>query len=225
MAKELPYFRFIVQEWQNGDISIESYELKGLFIDICGFYWLRDCSIDIAMLKKRFRDAKELIQQLIDIGILKQSNDDQINIEFLDEQYDLLSENRKKRQLAGQKGGLSKSSNAKAMLQQNSSYKDNNKDNNNKAFVVDANLNEKEYRLYFFNLIKDNYEKSRDELFLKCKIDLSRRNEIWEKFIKNSILNVPLIENEKHAWNTFKKYITDNQNEYKIKHSDFKGFD
>jgi hypothetical protein len=97
--------------------------------------------------------------------------------------------------------------------------------NNNKAFVADANLNEKEYRLYFFNLIKDNYEKSRDELFLKCKIDLSRRNEIWEKFIKNSILNVPLIENEKHAWNTFKKYITDNQNEYKIKHSDFKGFD
>jgi hypothetical protein len=225
MAKELPYFRFIVQEWQNGDISIESYELKGLFIDICGFYWLRDCSIDIVMLEKRFRDAKGLIKQLIDIGILKQSDNDQINIEFLDEQYDLLSENRKKRQLAGQKGGLSKSNNAKAMLQQNSSYKDNNKDNNNKAFVVDANLNEKEYRLYFFNLIKDSYEKSRDELFLKCKIDLSRRNEIWEKFIKNSILNVPLIENEKHAWNTFKKYITDNQNEYKIKHSGFKGFD
>ena len=34
MAKELPYFRFTVQEWQNGDIGIESYELKGLFIDI-----------------------------------------------------------------------------------------------------------------------------------------------------------------------------------------------
>jgi hypothetical protein len=97
--------------------------------------------------------------------------------------------------------------------------------NNNKAFVVDANFNEKEYRSYLFNLIKNDYEKSRDELFLKCKIDISRRNEIWENFIKNSILNVPLIENEKHAWNTFKKYITDNKEDYKIKHSDFKGFD
>ena len=38
MAKELPYFRFTVQDWQNKDISLESYEMKGLFIDICGFY-------------------------------------------------------------------------------------------------------------------------------------------------------------------------------------------
>ena len=55
MAKELPYFRFTVQEWQNGDISLESCELKGLFVDICAYYWIKDCIIDIALLKKRFR--------------------------------------------------------------------------------------------------------------------------------------------------------------------------
>ena len=33
MAKELPYFRFTAAEWLNDDISLESYELKGLFIE------------------------------------------------------------------------------------------------------------------------------------------------------------------------------------------------
>ena len=37
MAKELPYFRFTVQEWQNGKISLESYELQGLFMSRCGY--------------------------------------------------------------------------------------------------------------------------------------------------------------------------------------------
>ena len=224
MAKELPYFRFTVQEWQNGNISIESYELKGLFIDICGFYWMRDCSIDIAMLEKRFRDAKDLLYQLIDIGILKLSHDQEINIDFLDEQFDLLSEKRVKRQLAGKKGGLAKSSNAKAMLKQNPSYKYNNKDNNNnKAFVADANQDEKQFRKYLFDTIKEK-QSSRDILFKNNNIDLSLRNELWESFIKNAILNTPLIENDKHAWNTFKKYVTDNKNDFILK-AKFEGFE
>jgi hypothetical protein len=226
MAKELPYFRFTVQEWQNGDIAIESYELKGLFIDVCGFYWMRDCSIDIAMLEKRFKDAKDLLKQLIDIDVLKLSNNNQININFLDEQFDLLSEKRLKRQLAGKKGGLAKSSNAKAMLKQNSSYKDNNKDkdNNNKAFVADANKDEKHYRKYLFDLVKEK-QSSRDILFKNNSIDLTLRNHLWESFIENAILNTPLIEDGKHAWNTFKKYVQDNGQKYKIKESNFEGFE
>jgi hypothetical protein len=128
MANELPYFRFTVQAWQNGKVSLEDYNLKGLFIDVCGYYWVQDCSITIAMLEKRFRDAKGMLKELIELEIIKVDNEGNITIEFLNEQFDLLSEKRKKRQLAGKKGGLSKSSNAKAMLKQSSSYKD--KDNN-----------------------------------------------------------------------------------------------
>lgn len=84
---------------------------------------------------------------------------------------------------------------------------------NNKAFVADANSNVKEYRMYLYELIKQK-QISRDELFSTCKIDVSRRNEIWEAFISNSIQNVPLIEDDKHAWNTFKKFIIDNQQKY-----------
>jgi len=130
MAKELPYFRFTVQDWQNGKISLESYELKGLFIEVCGYYWINDCSLTLAMLQKKFRDAKEMLNELVDLNILKHENrHDKVEIEFLNIQYDLLSEKRKRRQDAGSKGG-----NAKAKLKQKTSYKDkdNNKDKDNK---------------------------------------------------------------------------------------------
>lgn len=132
MAKELPYFRFTAQEWQNGDISLESYQIKGFFIDICAYYWLKDCSVTQAMLKKRFNNDIEFINELIEIDILGLDiNTDYIIISFLDEQFDKLSESRKRRQQAGYKGGKKRSSNAKAMLKQNLSYKDKDKDKNN----------------------------------------------------------------------------------------------
>jgi hypothetical protein len=87
--------------------------------------------------------------------------------------------------------------------------------NNNKAFAADADNNLQDYRKYFFNLIKQ-YEIRRNELFAKCKIDLSLRNELWESFISNAIINTPLIEDEKHAWNTFKKFVIDNQVKYQL---------
>ena len=126
MAKELPYFRFTVAEWLTDDISVESYELKGLFIDICAYYWFKDCSITLAMLYKKFSNENNILN-LIELGIIKhESKHDKIKIDFLLTQYDLLSEKRKLRQSAGSKGG-----NAKAMLKQKGSYKDkdNNKDN------------------------------------------------------------------------------------------------
>lgn len=124
MAKELPYFRFTVQDWQNGKISLESFELQGLFISVCGYYWINDCSITLTMLQKKFSNAKDLLKALIDLSIIKHENrHDKVEIDFLNIQYDLLSEKRKLRQSAGSKGG-----NAKAKLKQKDSYKDNNKD-------------------------------------------------------------------------------------------------
>jgi hypothetical protein len=131
MAKELPYFRFTSQEWQNGLISLESYHLKGLFIDICSYYWVQNCSITKAMLGKKFSNDKTELNELVKLGILKVDKNDNVSIDFLDEQFDALSNLRKKRQLAGKKGGKQKSSNAKAKLKQNSSYKDKDKDKDN----------------------------------------------------------------------------------------------
>lgn len=131
MAKELPYFRFTVQEWQNGDISIEDYKLQGFFINLCCYYWLKDCNVTLSMVDKKFPNDKILVEKLINLSIIKhEKNTDFLSIIFLNEQFDVLSDLRKARVNAGSKGGKQKSSKAKAKLKQNSSYKDKNKDNN-----------------------------------------------------------------------------------------------
>lgn len=129
MSKELPYFRFTASQWLNDDISLEEYPVKGLFADICAYYWFKDCSITKAMLYKRYSNAKALLKHLFSNGIIKTINGSEfIEIKFLNEQFDLLSEARKRRQNAGAKGGKKRSSNAIAMLKQSSSYKDKDKD-------------------------------------------------------------------------------------------------
>ena len=111
MAKELPYFKFFPAEWLNNSITLENYNVQGVFINICALYWFNDCSITKAMLKKRLRIENE-IEILIKVGIIKEKKNEKISINFLDEQYLELLENHTKRVLAGRKGGLS---NAKAM--------------------------------------------------------------------------------------------------------------
>lgn len=137
MAKDLPYFRFTVQDWQNGKISLERYELQGLFISVCGYYWINDCNITMAMLQKKFSNAKALLGELVELGILKHEiKHDKIKIDFLLTQQQLLSEKRKRRQDAGSKGG-----NAKAMLWQNRSYKDKDKDKDILSSIEDIGTN------------------------------------------------------------------------------------
>ena len=41
MAKELPYYKFEPNEWENGNIQICTHEEKGVFIDLCSIYWSR----------------------------------------------------------------------------------------------------------------------------------------------------------------------------------------
>jgi len=41
MAKQLPYFKFEPNEWENGNIQMCSREDKGLFMDLCAIYWSR----------------------------------------------------------------------------------------------------------------------------------------------------------------------------------------
>ena len=121
------------------------------------------------MLEKRFNNASELIKQLLNLGIIKQiKKSEYIEIKFLNEQYDILSERRKRRQKAGSKGGKQKSSNAKAKLKQSSSYKDKYKDkeNNNyknnllsKIKISDLTEKQKEYyeiAISFYKLFEKN---------------------------------------------------------------------
>ena len=131
MAKELPYFRFTSQEWQNGKISLESYHLKGLFIEICSYYWVQNCKVLEVDLHKKFQNKID-VKKLRELKIIKLTKKGEIKILFLDEQLKTLTKSRKLKQLAGSQGGKKKATNAIATLQQNSSYKDKDKDKDRK---------------------------------------------------------------------------------------------
>lgn len=83
MAKELPYFKFEPNEWENGNIQMLSREDKGLFIDLCSMYWSRlgDVPLKLAIQKLCGGNANAL-QTLCEDKIIEIINDN-IFIKFL----------------------------------------------------------------------------------------------------------------------------------------------
>lgn len=87
MAKDLPYFKFFTSEWLDGDISLESYELQGLFISICSYYWSNECQVEYSKLLKKFKGVEQQIDSLLQSNIIKLI-DNNLSISFLNEQRD-----------------------------------------------------------------------------------------------------------------------------------------
>ena len=86
MAKELPYFKFEPNQWENGNIQMLSREDKGLFIDLCSMYWSRlgDVPLKLAIQKLCAGNATAL-NSLCDEKIIEVL-DSNIFIKFLSEQ-------------------------------------------------------------------------------------------------------------------------------------------
>lgn len=99
MAKDLPYFKFEPQAWDTGNIQMCSRESKGLFVDLCSLYWSRLGELPYALALQKLCNGTdgalhELKKHQI-FGVV----DDQIVIDFLDEQLlerNLVSEERRK---------------------------------------------------------------------------------------------------------------------------------
>lgn len=143
--------------------------------------------------------------------------------------YDFYQSEKETNQQANQQ----LTSNQPATNQQSTTNKnDNNEENenNNKKrtfYAVDANLDEHAYKKFLYDCIKEK-QASRDVLFMQNKIDLTLRNQLWEAFIQNAMVESSRIEDEKHAWNTFKRFVKENSKEFQVSkklHADFKGFD
>lgn len=86
MAKELPYFKFEPNQWENGNVQMCSRQDKGLFIDICSMYWSRlgDLPLKLAIQKLCAGNATAL-NSLCDDRIIAVENGF-IRIDFLEEQ-------------------------------------------------------------------------------------------------------------------------------------------
>lgn len=95
MAKELPYFKFEPNQWENGNIQMLSREDKGLFIDLCSMYWSRlgDVPLKLAIQKLCAGNATAL-NSLCDEKIIEVL-DGNIFIKFLSEQLNEFEDTRK----------------------------------------------------------------------------------------------------------------------------------
>lgn len=107
MAKNFPYFKFIVTEWMTGDIVFESLSVQGLFINICALYWQRDGALSIDDINKRYKNPEEL-SQLTDRFF--SVNDGFVSVKFLDEQLIEANHISKVNSENGSKGGRPKAS-------------------------------------------------------------------------------------------------------------------
>ena len=105
MPKELPYFQFIPSDYLSGSITFCSWEAQGVFIHICAMYWNRAGKLTLAQIKRKY--PENVVQELVDEMIIKSSsNDDQDNIviDFLDEQLSNLAENANSQRKKALKG-------------------------------------------------------------------------------------------------------------------------
>jgi hypothetical protein len=118
MAKELPYFKFEPNQWENGNVQMCSREDKGLFVDLCSMYWSRlgDLPLKLAIQKLCAGNATAL-NSLCDDRIIAVDSGF-IRIDFLEEQ---LSEfdNTSKQNSKNAKDGWDKRRAIKALSESN----------------------------------------------------------------------------------------------------------
>jgi len=104
MSKRLPYFKFYVNEWLTGDITLEDENVQGVFTNVCAFYWSKECDVEIDLFMKRFKKNKTEIDTLIKSNIIKIKNK-KIRINFLDEQNGDRNTQKEVNKSNGKKGG------------------------------------------------------------------------------------------------------------------------
>ena len=100
MAKDLPYFKFFCSEWNDGDIALEDFNIQGIFINVCSYYWSNECYLSISKLKKRFKHNQEDIEYLLNNRLIHNENGF-TSIHFLDEQQEDRKTTSKKNSEAG----------------------------------------------------------------------------------------------------------------------------
>jgi hypothetical protein len=134
--KELPFFKFNVNEWLLGTIADENYRVKGLFIDACAYYWKRSCDVNLKEFCRKL--GKKNIETLEKLSFLRYE-DDKVMIDFLDEEYAQLSDLQRKRVEGGRKGGLSSAQGKlQAQLKDTSSNLDIDKDKEEDILLVES---------------------------------------------------------------------------------------
>jgi ribosomal protein L12E/L44/L45/RPP1/RPP2 len=198
MAKELPYFKFFPSEWVTGDITLCDEKTQGVFITICAFYWMKDCSMSLANAKQRFSKNIASLDYLLEQKIIKVDDEQNIVINFLDKQMNEFIDVAEKRAIAGSKGGLAKAKQLPKIAKAKRSNKDKEEDKD-KEKIVSENLKK-------FNLWLENNA----PMVLKMKIQMTSENlvKIKEKYSIQQIQDIML------KMHNYKPLLTKNNDVY-----------
>ena len=210
MAKELPYFKFEPNQWENGNIQMLSREDKGLFIDLCSMYWSRlgDVPLKLAIQKLCAGNATAL-NSLCDEKIIEVL-DGNIFIKFLSEQLNEF-EDTSKQNSKNAKEGWEKRRKLKDECERNASASNPQCENDaiREDKIKEDKINSLESRSQIFkdslldfknkyqvNMLKEfynywtepNQSKSKMRFELEKTWSLDRRLETWAK--RENLFNV-----------------------------------
>ena len=172
MAKELPYFQFEPAEYLTKDVSFCSLSAQGLFINICAFYWQRQCDLTKEQFLRRFNYLNEF-DELIKEGVIDVI-DGIIKIKFLDNQFEKATEFSKEQSRKGSLGGRPKKlieSQTKAELNPNESQIKAIREDKIKEDKKKVNNNIPEFSVFL------SYAVEKEPLI--CESSLKRKYDAW----------------------------------------------
>lgn len=200
MAKELPYFKFEPNQWENGNIQICTREDKGLFIDLCSMYWSRLGNLPFKLaIQKLCAGNANAFDSLIEEKLFTIINND-VCIDFLNEQLcefeDTSEQNRKNALLGWEKRRKAKECDRNATASNPQSeinaireeeIKKNNSLSLEQMFTGD---NEKylKFTQRFYEVLKDLKKCKPNEKITKAKVDhirllVSQDGYEWDKIV------------------------------------------
>jgi hypothetical protein len=201
MAKELPYFKFNVSEWILGRISDQSDKVQGAFIIAICHYWHKKCDCFIPEFKKKI--GKTRYDLLLKLKFIEEKNK-KVLIEFLDEQFNELSDIHGKRIKSGQAGGIA-SAKAKEVAKvkhldkdkEEDKEEDKEKDKDNKEIILSFISQTKEMPSWIQTQCMQNKINNPDNLMM-----------YWEQFLLDMANRHKLKNDLKAMQSTFTTYMT-----------------
>lgn len=207
MAELLSYFKFIPSHYMSGQIQFCAYDVQGLYMNVCCFYWQREC---LMTKEELFRKYKEhgLLQELIDEDIIKIESGNVV-IEFLIEQFEPLRLQHLKLSEGGRKGAKQAHENRLALknkLSQQSGTSE-------LPLVVEESLASENKTGTFFRVGMTRYDYPVSKYVLdECQITISEFMPTMKPVTVEQVLaqmdseNAGMsFTNDNHIKNTFKK--------------------
>jgi len=190
MAKELPYFQFEPAEYLTKDISFCSLSAQGLFINICSYYWQRQCDLSKEQFLRRFNYESEF-NELVKEGVID-IQEEKIVVKFLNIQYQKATEFSQEQSRKGSLGGRPKKPNESQMK-------------------AEINPNESQTKAIREDKIKEKETNTSVHSFLHLSINQEELDKLKEKFSEEDIFDCfDKIENYKDNKKYKSLYLTAN---------------